>query len=385
VKLIYFYFGEPRIIYGSAGPMALRGHEVYVVEPNHIFKGSSDRSTLEIEVGIWRNTKRVQLNILNLNQYNILDMVEIFSKINPDVLITGHEYWLMAKRIAKNLKKPLVTWHIGIPTVFNLSPYLRGRMYSQIFKAPIGLVYNILLAYFSDYVLTTNIKTEQIYNYVGIRKIKTILPSYPKFMRKDEYARFFKGSNFIVAPTDDLPLQYVLAFATITINELHYKYQLKRLYFICEIAKKMPDVNFVIIGTSKSDIGGAFRYEGLNNLFLLGKVFDDSCLAKLYEKAYCVVCPVLDSGFPTHLFEAFFYGKAIVSPSVATKCYEGLKHGTNILLCENTTEAVKYIKKIIREDKIRIMLEENARKYYIEYFSPEKHAKELEQVLKSII
>jgi hypothetical protein len=41
MKIVYFYFNEPRIIYGSAASMALKGHNVCIFEPNEPFSAKS--------------------------------------------------------------------------------------------------------------------------------------------------------------------------------------------------------------------------------------------------------------------------------------------------------------------------------------------------------
>jgi glycosyltransferase involved in cell wall biosynthesis len=78
------------------------------------------------------------------------------------------------------------------------------------------------------------------------------------------------------------------------------------------------------------------------------------------------------------LFEAFFYGKAIIATLLPKKYYPGLS-SKNILFVNGSDEAAEKIEQM-NDSEIRKRIENGAIEYYNNYFSPEKHKGDMNEI-----
>jgi glycosyltransferase involved in cell wall biosynthesis len=271
--------------------------------------------------------------------------------------------------------------HIGFPTLFNLKEYWMARSFSRMLFSPAGFAFNLYAAHRSDCVLTTQLKTATIFRKFGVENVTNVLPTYTRFPHKDQYASFFEESR--TTEEKVLPTDYVLAIISLARDARLYNYQLRGLDFLCEIAEKLKDIDFVVVGAARADVKEPFKYAHLKNVHLVGAVVDDAKLADIYRRAVCVVCSILAPSFPTRLFEAFFYAKAVISTPVALDCYVGLQDGSNILLATRPSEAADLVRRVFDEGELRARMEANARAYYVKLFSPLAHCRGLEEAYNS--
>lgn len=397
MKLVYFDFGEARIQYGSAASMKLQGNDVYVVEfSNNPFSPRKD--TRDVEVGINGNTEKVKVDIIRVHAksptnsliapfYNYAPLLmDIIPEINPDVLISGSNYWITANNIKRTSQSSLIFWKTVVPGLFKLPIFVKyGKGYTRIVSTPLGFVYDVLLAFLSDYTLTNDRMTMSIFKKLRIKNVKIIWPTYTKFLKKSAYSEFMRDNKRSNITSCEISTKYILSLITLEKGSPAYRIELKALNFLKNIATKMSDIDVIVIGASMEDIENPTGYKNLKNLKLIGKIYGDLQMSELYRNAYCVLCPIYIPGFSNRLFEAFFYGKAIISTSIVSSYYEGLEPGVNIIFADNTITAIKAIKDIVLKDHYRWRLEENARRYYLSYFSPQRHAEDLEQMLSCII
>jgi len=99
---------------------------------------------------------------------------------------------------------------------------------------------------------------------------------------------------------------------------------------LVRIAKQNPKLVVVIVGTSTLDLQRSSLLNHVpNNLLCLGRIYSDSFLEYLYKKAKLVVAPVFWGTTSNRLIEAFYYGKPILTNTMAKHLFPELKHKKN--------------------------------------------------------
>lgn len=388
MKLLIFEPGQARISYGLAASLQIKGHIVYVIEFNNTIMDPK-KEIMETEIGLDGNTEKVGIIKISIplsdsKSFFISNsqLFNVVSSIKPDVLISSPRYWVTAKKLAKFLNKPLLFWYPVVPGIFKLPVFLSvGKKYSKVLTAPFGFIYNILLIIFSDYTFTNDVMTTKILTSLGIKNVKTIWPTYAKLLNENAYASYVYDTKKSDAVFYDRSRKYILSMILLIKNAPVYKIELEGLNFIKNIALKLPDIDFVVIGGSLEDTENPIEYKDIKNLKLIGRIYDDELLSKLYNDSLGVICPIQVPGFSNRLLEAFFYGKAIVSTSIVENYYEGLQPNKNILFADTVLSSVEAIKHIDSKSHFKRELEHNSRNYYINYFSPLNSAESVEQVI----
>jgi len=351
---------------------------------------------MDVEVGIDKSTEVVQLGILripkttsnglfsSLQDYSS-HLKDALSQIHPNVIIAGTNYWRTAYILAKHFDIPLILWvNAAAFGLHKLPVYIKyGKNFKKSLMLLLGFGYNYLLSCFSNYLITRDLLSISTLRKMGMRNIEIVWPTYARFTEKDAYAKFLGGEKASQGIAH-LTLPYVLSVITLQKGSHAYYIEAKAIDFLINIATKMPEVNFLVIGTSPEDIKALYGYKYPKNLLPLGKVYDDREMAKLYRNAFCVVAPIYIPGFTNRILEAYFYSKPLVSTPLVDKSFKGLKDNVNIMFSKNPTEAVERITKVLVDEQFRMKLEENARRYYLEYFSPEMHARKLEQIIRRV-
>lgn len=391
MRIVYFDFGHARIQYGSAASLISRGHEVHFVEST-ASPTSGATAIMDVEIGVDGATERLALSIIRMCPKSLVGGIvpkidsstrqpfELVVETDPDLLITGTSFWVIARKIARNLGIPLVLWKPVTPAVFKILVFARsGRRFSNAFSAPLGLIYDGISARLSTYTITNDRMTSEMFRRMGIGNVETVWPTYTRFAEENAYSRYMKDGKTGPMPTD-LPTRYVLSVIPLQRGSRQYYIESKAMRLLRFMAERMPHIDFVVVGSSRSDLENLSEYVDLGNLFCLGKIYDDSCLAKLYRQARCVVCPVYIPGFSNRLLEAFFYQKAIVSTPIVAEYYDGLRHGSNILMAGDKMATCESVELVVSESRIRHNLESGAHQYYLRYFHPEKHASAIEKI-----
>lgn len=112
---------------------------------------------------------------------------------------------------------------------------------------------------------------------------------------------------------------------------------------IIEIARAMPDYNFLICGNA----GHSLQYEEApKNFRILGHV-DDQTLHKLFKDSLAFINP-MESGSGTHLkmMKALSYGIPILTSKVGARGFSGKEIEECMLLAETTKDFVSTIKEL---------------------------------------
>jgi glycosyltransferase involved in cell wall biosynthesis len=130
------------------------------------------------------------------------------------------------------------------------------------------------------------------------------------------------------------------------------------LYHLCQVAKKIKDISFYVVGTARNDIP-EFASKVPANLILIGKVSDDVLSSLLYQKADAVIVPSFKPGNSNRILEAMFYSKAILTTSVMCKYHLGLIRGVNVLAEDDFNKYPQLINALVYDNNLRRRLERN--------------------------
>ena len=143
----------------------------------------------------------------------------------------------------------------------------------------------------------------------------------------------------------------------------------KNIFYILEIAKKIPDVTFSIIGDGPlwSEIKNFILKNKLKNVNLLGKK------ERIYDYLYnsdIYLSTSLYEGLPISILEAMSIGLPIIASRVTGNC-DTIVHGKSGYLYDlmNIENAIGYINKLSRNKKLRIDMGNLAYKRQRELFS----------------
>lgn len=393
MKIIYLDFGEARVLYGSAASLINRGHEVILIKPR-IDIDHVEKKTKNVIIGNYYTFNNIKLDIIEVpvkySEKNMVSMIsneskdleDIISKFGPDVIISGVNFWLICKKISNKHDIPLILWLTVVPSIFKLGLYLKnGKMYSRLVTSSIGFFYNILAILKSDFIVTNDSFTTKFYNKLFIRKIETVWPTYTKFIEKDGYKEFLKNDCSLNSD-QDFGKDYILSIITINKDSHTYYIEKKSFDFVKKVAKSCPERNFIVMGTSEMDING-YELEKIENLKLIGKIYDDSVISRLYSNALSVICPIYVPGFANRILESFYYGKVIFSTKLPSKYFKDLKFNNNIIFVSDPQDCANKIKEIPVE--FRKNIENNSINYYMKYFDADKHAKKIEDISNHIV
>lgn len=141
----------------------------------------------------------------------------------------------------------------------------------------------------------------------------------------------------------------------------------KRLELLLEVARKLPDVVFDIVGKPthaddpySRDVLDQAR--SLQNVVIHG-MLPHSQMPSLYANASLLCCTSLYEGFPNTFIEAWSYGLAIVTTFEPDGIISSKQLG---VYAENAVELVKGISYLLQDHVLWQHIAANARKYYLD-------------------
>ena len=327
MTIVYVDIGEARKLYGSVAALSIAGRRACVIRPKRDLS-SIKPSCIEVEIGIDSKTKRVKVQTIEVPKEvlqtetklscSAKQFLSVVQSLDPEVLIAGNNYWLVAKSAAKKLDIPLLLWAPALG-IFKLYLLLRdNRLYSRLLTTPLGSVQVMCMARLSSYVITNDTRAARVMKRLGIRNVETIWPTYARFVKKDAYAEFLPRDHVQINKLS-CSNPYILSLIALDSKTAVYNTELRSLKFVRSVALAMPDTDFVVIGASIEATQNRLDYAAVKNLRLIGFVYDDVQMSELYRNALCVLCPYRIPGFSNRLTEPFFYGKAIVTTTLAKK------------------------------------------------------------------
>lgn len=374
--------GDLNLKLGSAAALAIKGHDVFHVKSSESsFQSFTGRIEVEVHEGLPVSIN--QINIPVIRQRSVAgrkirpqgvsaSVLALLKGLSPEVIISYTECWMLARSISKKLRVPLVFYSKNIRAL-KLFAYLQLHKYSDILRAPFSCIYNIALAERSDFTIASVKSIEKFFRYFGVRRVATLRPPFARF-------RFLSKE-----PDIELPESYVLTITTLS-REMNVEVDLEAFRIVMAIARRIPDVSFVVVGTSINDVTNLGKASMVpDNVRLVGKIFDDDLLGRIYKKASCILCPIRFPAISNRVHEAFFYRRPIVMTKTIADFYGGLVDGEHCIIEEDFGKWPAKVRRIISDNYLREKLEAGAERYYTKVFSPERHALVLEQILNYVV
>lgn len=375
--------GDLNLKLGSAAALAIQGHDVFHVKSSeNSFQSFTGRIEVEVHEGLPVSIN--QINIPVIRQISVAgrkirpqgvsaSVLALLKELSPEVIISHTECWMLARSISKKLRVPLVFYSMNIRAL-TLFAWLRlYHKYSDILRAPFSGIYNIALAERSDFTIASGKSIEKFLRYFGVRRVATLRPPFARF-------RFLSKE-----PDIELPESYVLNITTLS-RKRNVEIDLEAFRIVMAIARRIPDVSFVVVGTSINDLTNLGKASMVpDNVRLVGKIFGDDSLGRIYKKASCILCPIRYPTISNRVHEAFFYRRPIVMTKTIADFYGGLVDGEHCIIEEDFGKWPAKVRRIISDNYLREKLEAGAERYYTKVFSPERHALVLEQILNYVV
>jgi len=386
MRIFFLGDAEPRLVLGSAAALAMKGHDVFHVSPSkNLFPSFAEKIQVEVYEGLRVPINRIDIPVIgekNLAGREIspqgvsASVLTLLKEVSPDVIVSYPESWMLARSLSKKLYIPLVLYLVGIRALY-LFTYLQFfHKYSDILRAPFSCTYNVALSELSDFTIAPK-KTVKFLRYFGIRRVAALRPLFARVNFSSERVR--RGTNI------ELPESYVLSIATVS-RDRNPEIDLGVFRIVMAIARKTPDVFFVVVGTSISDLTNLGKASALpGNVRLVGKIFDDDLLAVMYRKAKCVLCPIVYPGLSTRVDEALFYKRPIVMTKTTADSYGALVDHENCIVEQDFGKWPAKVLQVMDDSELRKKLEVGAERYYAEVCSPKRHALILEQILNYVV
>jgi len=109
------------------------------------------------------------------------------------------------------------------------------------------------------------------------------------------------------------------------------------------LAKAIPDLNFVVVGSTKEDFVRVFpklRDRIPPNLYFIGKGFSDTTLKELYRGALLSVNYISNRNISNRLLKALALGVPVVVNSMALKIHPELS--SSLLIADSVEEYKKW-------------------------------------------
>jgi len=283
-----------------------------------------------------------------------------------------------AWRISRRLKVPLIArfWSIR---ALKIVDNLRYGAYGELLLFYPSLALNILEAALSDYAIVVDHPMYEVLRLSVGRVVKIYPPAgfRPGALEKD-----------VVERVRELE-PYAIAVTVLSKRGPYLKFEAKpHALLFYGLAKAIPDLNFILVGSTKEDFVRVFpelRDKIPPNLYFVGRGFSDTTLKELYRGALLSVNYISNRNISNRLLEALALGVPVVVNSMALKIYPELS--SSLLIADSVEEYQKMILRTANDDEFRLEVVKKQREAYLRYFSPRLnfHAtKSLVEALKHV-
>lgn len=277
---------------------------------------------------IWKEAAKLGLtlepirirNVYGLTQ--VLDLYGVIKKHRPDVIHThGYKTNILGFVMARAFRLPIVTT-------------FHGWLHSQNPTTKLFFRASIKLLLYFDLVITVSdqIKTALVEMGVPSKKMTTVrnIPAIEAGIYSLEKNAF---RDEIGMPPGSKAVGFVGRLE-------HVKGCYQFIHAISIVAKRDPDVCFVIVGegSERQSLERESKELGLENRVYFCGFRDD--MASVFRALDLYVLPSLSEGVPLTLLEAMFYGVPVVATRVGG-VPEVIRHGVNGMLAPpNDTQAL---------------------------------------------
>lgn len=174
--------------------------------------------------------------------------------------------------------------------------------YSFLFKIWYKFMFYILGQRLKKIFTVSNFSKRELNKYfaINLNKIEVTYSAYDHIINIKPDESIFQKFNI-------KKKNYVLAVSSLNPS--------KNFKLVLEVAKSMPEVNFIIAGGSNSNVFKAQGFKITKNMKFIGYVTDEELVA-LYKEASCFVYPSLYEGFGLPPLEAIYFNCPVILSNI---------------------------------------------------------------------
>jgi len=298
---------------------------------------------------------------------------------SPEVVASlPRKPFVYAWRIHRRLRTPLLArfWSIRALKIID---NLRYGAYGDLLLFLPSLASNTLEAALSDYAIVTDHPMYKALR-MSVRRVVKIYPPAgfrPGALEKDVMERIRELEPYAIAVT------------VLSKRGPYLKFEAKpHALLFYGLAKAIPDLNFVVVGSTKEDFVGVFpelKDKLPPNLHFVGRGFSDTTLKELYRGALLSVNYISNRNISNRLLEALALGVPVVVNSMALKIHPELS--SSLLIANDVDEYRRAVSKVANDEAFRSEVTKKLRRAYLRHFSPKLNfymTKSLLETLKRV-
>ena len=160
--------------------------------------------------------------------------------------------------------------------------------------------------------------------------------------------------------------------------------ELKRLEWLLDLAERLPDVAFDVVGDAEADTaytrGLNMRAARLPNVRLHGRI-ERAHMPAVYQQASCLCCTSTYEGFPNTFLEAFSHGVPVVSTVDPDGVLAGRRLGA---VAQDAPGLLAALRTLLGSTARWQEASDNARQYYVEHHALDAVLPQFEQVFLEV-
>lgn len=392
--------GDARMVIGTLGSLALKGHTVLYVYLNNnknkmklhydedvVIKVEGKKSIIKIRKVIPKVIRFLNRNLLFKGE-TLKDVKNIVRNFSPDIIISENCNDPSIVHLARNISRDLkIPWIIRMD---NLGGFFYKELYNLthdptvLIFAPFRISYYSIISRWASGAVAVSYRLEKALKGLGLKKITTIEPTYlPSYLESTSQQEKEK-----IREINSLE-SYGLMIERIGGSKHHRIYQKMFFKLLIFLAKKTPDINYIAVGPNKQwlkELANSIGTELPNNVYPIGEISSSSVLSSLYKKSSFVLIPDrYMPGVSTNLIETLYFGKVAVTTPAVAYSLRGLIHGKQAFIDNDYHRWDRYIASLAKDRKLLKSMEDEARKYFRNMLSWDIHAQRFEDLIAKIL
>jgi glycosyltransferase involved in cell wall biosynthesis len=376
-----FYVGsEPRSDIGCAASLRMGGYDVFYLNlglrfsPLALRNVQTDAGIVKVPIMETRNLFSAQ-TLIGGDRF----VPNIAKETEFDLVITSPlAPFYIAYNIAQKQRIPLILRVWGIRGIKLFDHLIYGRNYKELAVFLPSIIHNLIQANYSKAVVAIDCYTESFLRKLRpiAKKLSLIYPTYACGIyandKHNEILTCAQGKEYI--------------FGIVTLPRANSFTETNLLKILIAIAKRNPEINVLIAGTT--DVEAKKNIDSFSlpkNMVFLGRVYSDDILRKLYINAKLVVNPIFYKSVSNRLLEALFYGKPVLTNSVAKLIHRELEHMHHILISDEYARYGETVRTILRHESLLEELSLGAKEAYSSFFSARQCQLKMKRVIEKLV
>jgi glycosyltransferase involved in cell wall biosynthesis len=346
-----------------------------------------DRNEPLEERNVFTDQGAIKVNFVQINSPRLFQSVmypqsfipsEIAEKKFDVVIANPSVPFYIARYIAKKQGIPIVLRVWGIRANKLIDHIVYGKNYSEVLNFYVSIPHNLMQIWSSQALVVMDDSTKSFLKKLHLcKKINVIYPTYAALYEEKgqvEVEELIKRQNYI--------------FSFVTMHKTGSVFRLEqRLFQILNfISIRYPEVDVIIAGGTLEEAKKKFRLVAPpKNLKFAGNNLSDNALKTLYEHARLVVVPVFSRSISNRLLEALYYGRPILTNSIAKLLHNKLEHIRHVFISDNYVEYPNLIRRMLKNEALLEGLASGAKKAYSSFFSEIRCGLAMKRVIEGIV